>query len=72
MNGIEKDVRGRADVVYLDLLSDVGRAAADRYAVRSVPTLLVFDGAGNVVLRQSGLQDADAVKDAIDALDTAP
>ncbi|MCD4685311.1 MAG: thioredoxin family protein [Anaerolineae bacterium] len=59
-------------MVYLDLLSDVGREAARAYDVQSVPTLLVFDGAGNVVLRQSGLPDADAVKDAITALDTAP
>lgn len=72
MNGIEKDLKGRADVVYLDLMSDIGREAANRYGVKAVPTLVVFDGAGNIVLRQSGLPDADAVKDAIAALEAAP
>lgn len=69
MDGLEDDLQGRADVVYLDLLSDVGRDAASTYDVKAVPTLLVFDGAGNVILRQSGLPDPGAVKDAIAALD---
>ena len=67
VNGIKHDVQGRADVVFLDLLSDVGRQAARLYGVKVVPALLVFDGQGTIVYRQSGLPDAGAVKAAVAA-----
>jgi len=62
VDGIEDDVRGQAAVVRRDLLSGVGREAASLYGVKTVPTTLLFDGTGQVVLRESGLPDRDAVR----------
>ena len=55
VNGIERDLKGRARVVRLNLLSRVGREVAGAYGVAAVPTTLVFDGAGDVRYRQEGL-----------------
>jgi thioredoxin-related protein len=68
VNGIEKDLEGRAAVLRLDMLSDVGRSAAKQYGVKAVPTLLLFDGQGNVVLRQTGRIDAGAIRSQVAAL----
>lgn len=62
MDGIEDDVSGQATVLRLDLLSDVGREAASLYGVSSVPTTLLFDGAGQVVMRETGLPDRGAFR----------
>ncbi len=59
MDGLERDVRGQATVLRLDLLSGVGREAARTYEVRIVPTTLLFDGEGRIVLRETGLPDAE-------------
>lgn len=55
MNGIEKDLAGRATVVHLNLLSRLGREVAGSYGVRAAPATLVFDGAGRVRYRHEGL-----------------
>lgn len=52
-------MRGQATVLRIDLLSRVGREAARAYEVRVVPTTLLFDGKGRVVLRETGLPDAE-------------
>jgi thioredoxin-related protein len=59
---LEDDLKGRAAVLRLDILSDVGRAAARQYDVKAVPTLLVFDGNGEILLRQVGTLDAGEVR----------
>ena len=41
-------------MVRLDVMSDVGRMAAYTYGIRVVPSFLVFDGAGRLVLAKSG------------------
>ncbi len=46
----------------LDMLSGVGRDAASQYGVKAVPTTLLFDGNGQVVLRQVGSVDAGAIR----------
>lgn len=46
MDGIEKELSGRARVLRVDVLSTVGRQLAARYGVRGVPTLVIFDGHG--------------------------
>jgi thiol-disulfide isomerase/thioredoxin len=68
VDGLKDDLQGQADVIYLDLMSNVGRASARTYGVKVVPTLLVFDGSGEVVLRETGLPDAGAIRDAVAAL----
>ena len=58
---IEKDLSDRIEVIRLDVWSDVGRAAAQRYGVRGVPTVLVFDGSGNLVEQRAGVPDRKKV-----------
>jgi len=57
VDGIEKDLRGKADVVRLNLLSKVGREAAIRYGVPAVPTILVLDAESKVIYRYTGMPD---------------
>jgi len=62
VDGLTEDLQGRADVLLIDLLGEIGKQTAGRYNVRSVPTFLVFDGQGDLVLRQSGRPDVDAIQ----------
>ena len=57
VDGIAKDLHDRIEVIRLDVWSDIGRAAAQRYGVRGIPTLLVLDGAGQVQDVQVGVPD---------------
>lgn len=61
MDGIERELAGRARVVRLNVLSAEGRELAVRWGVRGVPTLIVFDGKGETILRQVGRLQKDAV-----------
>ncbi len=61
MHGIEKELEGTARVIRLDIASEVGKEAAGRYGVSSVPTTLVVDGTGDVVHRSTGLPSRDEV-----------
>lgn len=61
MNGIEKDVRGVADVVRLSLLSKFGRDIAARYEVTAAPTTIVVDGDGQITYQHSGLPNRETV-----------
>lgn len=45
---------GQAQVLRLNIVDSVGRQLAIRYGVRRVPTLVLLDGDGNVVLTQTG------------------
>ncbi len=53
VDGLEHDLDGKAAVLRLDVRSPVGREAAARFGVRAVPTLVVVDGHGQVVLTKS-------------------
>lgn len=55
VNGIEQDLKDSAPVIRLDIGSDMGKAVAGRFGVAGVPTVLVLDGDGNVVHRESGV-----------------
>ena len=68
MDRLERDLRGRAEVLRLSAWSAVGRELAARYGVRGVPTFLLFDGAGEMVYYRVGRLNADAVEAEIDAL----
>jgi thioredoxin-related protein len=54
VDGIERDLEGKAEVLRLGVMSGVGRELAVRYSVRRVPTLVLLDGNGDVVLTQAG------------------
>jgi thioredoxin-related protein len=60
VNGIEKDLKGRAEVIRLDLLSRVGREVAATYGVSVAPTTILFDGEGNSTFRTEGLPNRKA------------
>lgn len=61
VDGIERDLEGEASVVRLSVLSAVGARAAQRYNVRSVPTLLVFDAQGQLIEQRAGLPDRSGI-----------
>ncbi len=55
VDGIERDLKGKAEVVRLNLMTRVGREAAFRYGVPAVPTILVLDADTNVIYRHTGM-----------------
>lgn len=55
VDGIEKDLAGRAEVIRFNSLSQLGKEAAARFEVRGVPTTLVLDGKGEVIHRHAGI-----------------
>lgn len=54
VDGIARELADEARVVRLDTASRIGQQLAAHMAVRAVPTLVVTDGEGQVVLRQVG------------------
>jgi thioredoxin-related protein len=69
VDGLERDLEGKARVLRLSAFSTVGRQLAARYGVRAVPTFLLFDGDGEMVHHQVGRLDANRIKSEIDALE---
>ena len=55
MDGLENKLDGRAEVIRLNVMSQVGQQAARRYGVRGVPALVVVDGTGQAVYGQAGI-----------------
>jgi hypothetical protein len=49
VDGIERDVAGRALVVRLDLLSEAGVTIAKRFGVEFTPTFVLLDRRGAVI-----------------------
>jgi thioredoxin-related protein len=54
VDGIERELEGRAQVVRLSVMDNVGGQLALRYGARGVPTIVVLDGAGEVVYVKTG------------------
>lgn len=68
MDGIERELEGEAQVLRLSVTDNVGRQLAMRYGVRGVPTLVLLDGNGDVVLRQAGSPRREEILTAIERL----
>jgi thioredoxin-related protein len=68
VDGIERALEGEVEVLRLGVTNGVGRELAIRYSVRSVPTLVLLDGNGDVVLRQAGLPRREEVVAAAERL----
>ena len=68
VDGLEKDLAGKAPVHRFNVLSRIGRQAAVHYGVRGTPTLIVVDGQGEMVLSQIGIIRPGAVRDKVDEL----
>jgi thioredoxin-related protein len=62
---LEQQLQGKAEVIRINLMSQMGATLAGRYGVRASPTLLVFDGVGNVVYSQAGIPNAEAIVQAV-------
>lgn len=52
----------------LSVTEGVGRELAMRYTVRRVPTLILLDGSGDVVVEQAGRLDREAAVRAVEDL----
>jgi hypothetical protein len=65
VDGLERDLEGQAQVLRLSVLDNVGGQLAMRYGVRGVPTFVLLDGAGGIVLAQGGMPDKDAIQMAV-------
>jgi len=68
VDGIERKLEGEASVVRLSVLSKVGGRAAQRYGVRNVPTLLVFDAKGQLVGQSVGFPDRNNIVSSVRGL----
>ena len=69
VNGIEQDLKGRAKVVRLSMMSTTGREVADRYDVKAIPTLVALDGEKNVIYRHTGLPNRREVVERVSSAD---
>jgi len=66
VDGLERDLEGRVQVLRLSVMDDVGGELAMRYGVRGVPTFVLLDGAGETVLTQAGLPDRAEIVAAVE------
>jgi len=65
---LEKNLQGRAELIRVDALRGPGPAIARAYDVRATPTMLVFDGLGNLVYSQPGLPNSGAIEQVVNGL----
>ena len=56
---LEKDYKGRAAILYIDLLQDPDQAK--RFGIRTIPTQIFYDREGNEVYRHVGFMSEDAI-----------
>ncbi len=68
MDGLERELEGQAQVLRLNLRDAVGGKLAMRYGVRGVPTLVLLNGAGEVVLKQVGMPERAEITAAVQEL----
>jgi thioredoxin-related protein len=66
--GLERELGDRVQVLRLNVLSPVGRAAARKYAVRAVPTFVLFDAGEEMVYYQVGFPGKAVIRQEIDKL----
>ncbi len=63
---LEKEYRGRAAVVFLDVREDYD--AAKRFGIRAIPTQIFYDKTGREVARHEGFMDKKTLSAKLDAL----
>jgi len=61
VDGLERELEGQVRVLRLNVIDDVGGELVMRYGVRSVPTFVLLNGAGEVVFRQAGTPDREVI-----------
>ncbi len=70
VDGLEKDLDGKADVIRLNALSSIGQQGAAHFGVRGLPTLVLVDGNGEVILTQVGIILPGPIREQINQLST--
>lgn len=66
MEGLQKELEGKADVLRVDVQDAVGGDLGRRFRVTGVPTYLVLGASGEVTHRKTyGFPDRDAVIKAV-------
>lgn len=68
MDGIERQLEERAEVLRVNVMSSVGRQLGARYGVRGLPTFVLLDGAGEVVLKEVGMPQREKITAAVEQL----
>ena len=68
VDGLEKELTGKADVIRLNAMTSIGQQAAAHFGVRGLPTLVLVDGNGQVVLTQVGIIRSGAVLEQVDQM----
>ena len=68
VDGIERELEGRAQVVRLSVMDSVGGQLALRYGARGVPTMVVLNGAGEVVYVKIGSPNRGEILAAVEGL----
>jgi thioredoxin-related protein len=63
---LEEELEGHAEVLRVNVMTRVGVELARRYGVRGVPTLLIFDGAGQVVYSGVGMPNREEIIRAVE------
>ena len=68
VDGLEREMEGRAQVLRLNVTDGVGGQLAARYGVRGVPTFVLLDGDGQLVLAQVGMPNREEILTAVKEL----
>jgi len=68
VDGLERDLGERAQVLRLSVTDDVSAQLAARYGVRGVPTFVLLDGSGVLVLTQVGIPKREEIISAVEQL----
>jgi hypothetical protein len=68
VDGIERALEGKAQVVRLNVMDGVGGQLALHYGARGVPTMVVLDGAGEVVYVKTGSPNRGEILAAVEGL----
>jgi len=68
VDGLERVLGARPQVIRLSTSGGVGRSAAIRYQVRVLPTFVVVDTSGEPVLATGGITSRDTLLRALEPL----
>lgn len=68
VDGLKREMEGQAQVLRLNVMDGVGGQLAARYNVRGVPTFVLLDGDGQLVLVQVGMPNRAEILTAVEEL----
>jgi hypothetical protein len=65
VDGLEREMAGRLEVIRLDLDTPAGRELGRRWSLRFTPSFILFDAAGREAWRGTGRLDPAEVRRAV-------